>query len=191
MEPLLPAAVIAADAGLVCAPLSVDDAPACWSACQDPEIHRWIPLPRPYTRALALDWCGGGAEARRRAGGASTFGMHLTSAGPDASEVGTFAGCISLSHPNRRDGIVEIGYWVAPGLRRRGIARRAVTALTMLAFESGFARVELRIAPANHASLAVARACGFVAEGTLRSAGVVHGGRTDLVVHSRLIGDPR
>ncbi|MDQ1629815.1 MAG: hypothetical protein QOI54_3559 [Actinomycetota bacterium] len=55
--------------------------------------------------------------------------------------------------------------------------------------QMGFARVELRIAPGNLASLRVAEKAGFRREGVARSAGIVHHGRVDLVIFSLLPAD--
>ncbi len=71
-----------------------------------------------------------------------------------------------------RDGTAELGYWVAPTMRRRGVATRAARAMVGFAFEIGVARVWLRAASNNPASNGVARAVGFTHEGTLRAAGL-------------------
>ena len=58
------------------------------------------------------------------------------------------------------------GYAVAPEFRGRGYATAALTALTAFAWtQPGIDRVELYIEPDNAASIAVARRCGFRAEG--------------------------
>ena len=55
--------------------------------------------------------------------------------------------------------------------------------------ELGLARVELRIAADNSASIAVAERCGFVYEGTLRSLYFKDGLRADTAIYSRLPDD--
>lgn len=177
---ILPSEQITIDDALELAPLETRDAERCCWACQDPDIHRWIPLPTPYTPALARRWCENGAEDYRLRGLGVQFAIRRH---------GVLVGCISLKRPNWREGVIEIAYWVAPDSRRRGVAARAVGALANYAFAHGFDRVELRIAPGNTASIGVAEAAGFVREGTLRSAGVLHTGRTDLVVFSLLMSD--
>src|SRR5581483_7078206 len=69
----------------------------------------------------------------------------------------------------RGDGAFEIGYWIRADLAGRGLATEATAALTRAAFERcGVDRVEIRVDPANAASLAIPRKLGFVEEGTLR-----------------------
>jgi RimJ/RimL family protein N-acetyltransferase len=64
---------------------------------------------------------------------------------------------------------LEIGYWVHRRWTRRGIATALSAALTRVAFEHcGADRVEIRIDPANTASLAIPRKLGFAEEATLR-----------------------
>jgi RimJ/RimL family protein N-acetyltransferase len=63
----------------------------------------------------------------------------------------------------------EIGYWVRASRAGQGFATEAAAALTRVAFDvSGVERVEIRVDPANGASLAIPRKLGFVEEGTLR-----------------------
>lgn len=72
-------------------------------------------------------------------------------------------------HTRRGPGIFEIGYWIAGELTGRGLATESSAALTRVAFEAcGAERVEIRVDPANAASLAIPRKLGFVEEGTLR-----------------------
>ena len=79
---------------------------------------------------------------------------------------------------------------MAPWARGRGVATRAVRAVTAWALrDAGLARVVLRAAPGNTASCAVARAAGYAREGIARDAGLLHDGRTDLCVHSFVKGD--
>jgi RimJ/RimL family protein N-acetyltransferase len=168
------------DTDLVLSPLESADARPCYEACQDPVINAWIPLPKPYTLEIASAWCGGGAEDYRLQGLGAQFGIR---------RLGRFCGCMALKAPNWREGVIEISYWVAPGARRMGVASRSVPALANHAFALGFDRVEIRVAPGNVASVRVAEKSGFQYEGTLRSAGVLHSGRTDLMLFSLLMSD--
>jgi RimJ/RimL family protein N-acetyltransferase len=64
---------------------------------------------------------------------------------------------------------LEIGYWIRASRIGRGHAREATAALTKVAFRvCGVERVEIRIDPANHASLRIPRVLGFREEATLR-----------------------
>jgi len=161
-------------------PVSRRHADACFSSCQDPEIHRWLPLPQPYTRAFAEDWCGHAAEGFRAAG----LGIHFAIC--DGDEM---VGCISFKNVRWKEDVVEIGYWLDPSARGRGLATRAVSALANVAFAEGFQRVEMRIAEGNERSIAVAERAGFVYEGLLRMGGIIHGGRVDLRMYSLLMSD--
>lgn len=83
--------------------------------------------------------------------------------------------------------IGEVGYWVGPAGRGRGVAPRAVRLLANWAFaEGGLARLELLIEPANTASLAVAERAGCEREGLLRSKAIVGGERRDMLLYSLL-----
>lgn len=161
-------------------PIDGSHAEACFVACQDEEIHRWLPLPRPYTYELAARWCESGAEAYRLDG----LGIHYA-----IIAGGAFVGCASYRDPRWREGIVEISYWVKRESRGRGVATASVRALALNAFAIGFQRVELRVAPGNDASHGVAKSARFAREGTLRSAGITHSGRVDLVLYSQIVSD--
>ncbi|HZO61349.1 MAG TPA: GNAT family protein [Gaiellaceae bacterium] len=77
-------------------------------------------------------------------------------------------------HTRRGEGAFEIGYWIAADLAGRGLATEVTAALTRVAFEvCEVERVEIRVDPANAASIAIPRRLGFVEEGTLRK--VLHG----------------
>ena len=66
-------------------------------------------------------------------------------------------------------GALEIGYWIRASQAGRGFATEVAAALTRVTFEmDGLERVEVRVDPANDASLAIPRKLGFVEEGTLR-----------------------
>ena len=72
-------------------------------------------------------------------------------------------------HTRAGDGALEIGYWIRASSVGRGYARETTAALTRVAFGvCGVDRVEIRVDPANEASLRIPRALGFTEEGTLR-----------------------
>ena len=72
----------------------------------------------------------------------------------------------------------EIGYWVAPWARRRGVATAAVRAMSGWAFaNAGVVRLELLTDWANVGSQRVALAAGFQREGVRRSAASDRGRR--------------
>lgn len=171
--------------GIRLRPFRESDADDVVAGCGDPLTQRFVPgLPQPYTRADALRWITEGSVAARVAGG-------LAYAVADAA-TDRLVGGIGIARvvPERAQG--EIGYWVVPSARGRGIASAAATALAARALENGgLARLELLTDLENTASQRVALAAGFTREGIRRSAGpAVGGGRSDLVVWARVAGDP-
>ncbi|HEX8632193.1 MAG TPA: GNAT family protein, partial [Catenuloplanes sp.] len=85
----------------------------------------------------------------------------------------------------------EVGYWVAPWARRRGVATAAVRTLSSWAFAGELRRLELVTDWENTASQRVALAAGFHREGVRRGAAPARdGGRGDFVAFARLADDP-
>ncbi|WP_432903590.1 GNAT family N-acetyltransferase [Micromonospora matsumotoense] len=165
-------------------PYRPDDAGDLVAGCADPVNLRFNPvLPQPYTLADARWWITEGAPAAWRGGGAA---YAIVDADTDRPVGG--AG-LSQVVPGR--GQAELGYWVAPQARRRGIATAATRALATAAFRAGLARLELLIQAENPASQRVALAAGFHPEGVRRSAGLGRdGSRYDLLAWVRLADDP-
>jgi RimJ/RimL family protein N-acetyltransferase len=72
-------------------------------------------------------------------------------------------------HTRQGEGIFEIGYWLRASRVGQGLCTEATAALTRVGFElGGVGRIEIRVDPANEASLAIPRKLGFVEEGRLR-----------------------
>jgi RimJ/RimL family protein N-acetyltransferase len=72
-------------------------------------------------------------------------------------------------HTRVGEGAFEIGYWVRASRVGEGLATEATAALARVAFEVvGVQRVEIRVDPANEASLRVPRRLGFREEALLR-----------------------
>jgi RimJ/RimL family protein N-acetyltransferase len=152
------------------------------AACNDPLISRFIPsLPSPYVRADAVDWIARGVpDIFARGGAAFAVVDPATDRLLGASSIGSVLA-----------GRGEIGYWVAPWARGRGVATAACTALTGVAFSAGVARLDLRTELENGPSQRVAIAAGYLREGVQRAGGVGRDGvRHDLVQWARLVGDP-
>jgi len=83
------------------------------------------------------------------------------------------------------DDVAEVGYWVAPWARGRGVAAQATRVLCEWAIrDHGFERVQLFAATGNAASQRVAEEAGFVREGVARNACCVPDGRADMVLFS-------
>lgn len=158
------------------------DIDAVVTACQDPETIRWTMVPHPYERHHAEGYVG----PVSRDAWASRSAVNW--AAVDAAD--TVLGSISLVRINLQTSVAEVGYWVSPRARRRGVARRAAAAVTEWALrEVGFPRVELLAAVGNAGSRRVAELAGFTQEGVLRSAGLGRGERLDMVIFGRLPDD--
>lgn len=156
--------------------ITLGDVAAIVDGCSDPLTQRWLPLPRPYRDEDATAWI------THHAG---------PPAHPRAIDVaGRLAGVIDLKRTDWRAGTTEIGYWLHPAFRGRGLMTASTRLLGDWALRrQGMERVEVRVATGNLASQRVALAAGYHREGILRSAGFVHDGRVDLVVFSRVRAD--
>ena len=166
---------------VVLRPLRIDDAPDIVVGCDDPLSQRFLQqLPSPYTLADARWWITEGAPASRATGG-QVYGI----ADPASDRL---IGCVGLSRRGRHE--MEVGYWVVPGVRGRGVATEATRLLSTHALTGDVARLELRTDPANAGSQRVAIAAGFTREGIARGAGSARdGSRYDLIVWARLATD--
>ncbi|WP_170226385.1 GNAT family N-acetyltransferase [Rudaeicoccus suwonensis] len=157
------------------------DAEAVAEGCADAETLRWLPLPTPYPRDLAAEWIRDDVPLQRTSGRGIVRAIEYD---------GAFCGVIDLKKTNWRALTTEIGFWVMPAARGQGLAGRASRLLSDWAMEmAGIERVEIRSATGNFGSQRSAVAAGFTQEGVLRSAGIVHGGRVDLVVFGRTRDD--
>jgi RimJ/RimL family protein N-acetyltransferase len=161
-----------------------DDVSDIVAGCADPLTRRFIDgLPAPYTEVDARWWVTQGAPAAFAVGGAA-----YAVADPATDRL---LGTVGLSNPVPQRGQAELGYWVAPWARRRGVATAATRALAGHAFAAGTARLELLTHVENTASQRVALAAGFRPEGVRRSASPDRRtGRRDLTVWVRLADDP-
>jgi len=84
----------------------------------------------------------------------------------------------------------EIGIWLAPQFRRRGLGRRALRlAGEWLLGPCGLARIELFAEPDNAPMLHAAQAAGFVREGILREYLRKRGTGVDVVIMSLISED--
>jgi RimJ/RimL family protein N-acetyltransferase len=157
------------------------DVPAVTAACQDPEIPRWTVVPHNYTERHAREFISGTAADL-------ATGRELALAIVDADD--RLLGALGISNFDWADLKAEIGYWMAPEARRRGVGARATRMLAAWALTSlGLERLELLANPENEASQRLAERAGFTREGTLRRYRRRHGVREDLVMFSLLAED--
>jgi RimJ/RimL family protein N-acetyltransferase len=92
------------------------------------------------------------------------LGLHLA---VQARDSGEHVGAMSLMLPGGWTGTAEVGYGIRSGMRNRGYATEALTALTGWAVSTGrLYRVDLLTDPGNTASRRVAERAGYQAVGT-------------------------
>jgi RimJ/RimL family protein N-acetyltransferase len=147
-----------ADGELRVRPWRAEDAAALALAWADPEVARWTGVPAACDEAAARRWIDGDA-ARRAAGRSLDLVVEVD---------GAVAGEVGLVGPGllRPGASVEIGWWVGPAHRGRGLATRAVRLVAAWAVEELDRPVlEAVCDPANPASAAVARRAGFTPDG--------------------------
>jgi len=106
----------------------------------------------------------------------------------DVRSGATFGGG-TLHHLDTERGIIEIGYWLYPQARGRGIATKVARALAEHAFTIGVQRVTAYVTVGNRESERVLERAGFTREGVLRSMPKSDGGRVDKTIFSLLPGE--
>lgn len=155
------------------------DVPAMLEAFSDPvfvAFSDWA----PQSPVDALDYLDR-RERERLAGTAIDLAI------VDPHEPAAVLGGASLNDIDTQHLRANVGYWLSPVGRGRGLATRAVNLLAEWAFtDLVLARLELTCGPDNIASQRVAARCGFLHEGVLRSHMSFRDGRRDTVVFSRL-----
>lgn len=155
------------------------DAPQIADARTDPDIDLWNPMRKP-----AEQWCTDRGDW--------SDGTHASWAATRPDRPGVVIGAVSLHQIDHEQLDAEVGFFVIPAHRRRGVATACVEAATAFAFgELGLRRTHLFHAIENRGSCAVATGCGYLLEGTHRESyrcgdGVWH----DEHSHGRLASDP-
>jgi len=95
----------------------------------------------------------------------------------------------TLHHLDVERSIVEIGYFVLPHARRRGVATKIARLLAEHAFSLGIERVVAYVNVGNIPSERVAERAGFTREGVARSMPKPDGRRVDKTLFSLLPGE--
>ncbi|MFE2295272.1 GNAT family N-acetyltransferase [Streptomyces sp. NPDC059452] len=147
---------LTADA-LLMRPWREEDVPALLEAYDDPVMRQWVWLP-VSTPQEAADWL----ESQREGWESGTrFSFAVT----DTARGGELVGNLTLKRPGPDPGRAEVGYWTAARARGRGVAPRALEALTDWAFTAfageGLVRLDLLHQVDNVASCRVAEKCGY------------------------------
>jgi len=158
----------------------VDDVDALLPAFSDPELREAGNLPAFGRDELAASL--GELPALAKAG------RLLPLAAIEATS-GDVIGAGILHHLDVERKIVEIGYFVLPAARGRGIATSIARALAEHAFSLGVDRVAAYVNVGNSASERVLERAGFTREGVVRSMPKPDGRRIDKTLFSLLPGE--
>ncbi|MCD2463458.1 MULTISPECIES: GNAT family N-acetyltransferase [unclassified Streptomyces] len=146
-----------------------DDVAELVEAYRDPALRRWAVAPIG-TEDEGLAWVRAQEEAWA-AGGRLAFAVVEA---PSGGEPRRLAGGVVLKGVAPGTPSAEVGYWTAARTRGRGVAPRALEALTAWAFDSfradGLERLELLHQADNTASCRVAEKCGYAFDRTLPAA---------------------
>ncbi|MDT0341589.1 GNAT family N-acetyltransferase [Streptomyces litchfieldiae] len=159
-------------------PFTADDIDWVHQVALDPLMRTFIDLPSPYRREHAEHF----VERLVREGWATRRRVEYLA---EDAATGERLGRAGLSL--KTGGAAEVGYWVDPAARGRGVATTAVTALCGWAFATlGLGIVHWRAEVGNDASRRVAEKAGFRVEATLRQRVVHRGQRVDAWLGSML-----
>lgn len=148
----------------------------------DPQLHIRMGQERPPSGAQLGRW----AEDEPAERGAGTHAtLAILEPGSDACR-----GQINVHHLDWDHTRAEVGIWLAPQVRGKGIASRALRlASTWLLDGCGLERVEVLTEPDNRAMIRAAQAAGFKHEGLLRGYTRERGARVDNAVFSLVRAD--
>lgn len=162
-----------------------DDVEAIRSACQDPEIQHWVPIPVPYRYEDALEYATVHTEQRWEAGTEFTWTIRLSS---------QLAGVVGLYRVANSS--ADLGFWMDPAFRGRGFLTEACLEVLDFAFGPapqglGLARVGWNAYAGNIGSARVAQKLGFHFEGTARLGAALRGELRDDWAAGLLLTDDR
>ncbi|WP_306336499.1 GNAT family N-acetyltransferase [Streptomyces sp. KL118A] len=147
--------------GLTLRPWTARDVPALLAAHRDPVLRRWLVL-RLESEAEAHRW----VEEQHEAWTAGTwFSFAILETDADSDRPVGNVVLKAVPDGSRPGAASEVGYWTAPEARGKGVAPRALEAVSRWAFASlplaVPGRLELLHAAANENSCRVARKCGY------------------------------
>jgi RimJ/RimL family protein N-acetyltransferase len=166
------------DETLVARLLAERDVPTVAPAFRDPEIGGENGMP-PFDEDTLR------AVVRERLPELRARGLLVPYVIQDTSD-GTLLGAVTVRHFDPMRHALEVGYWLFPHARGRGVATRAVRAVAREAFASGLWRLEAHVRVGNEASDRVLERAGFTREGVKRRYLRHGGGRVDATIYSLL-----
>jgi RimJ/RimL family protein N-acetyltransferase len=98
-----------------------------------------------------------------------------------------FLGHVMLHSVDFKHRRAEVGYWLVPSARGRGVGKTAVALLVEWAFARlDLHRLEITTTPDNVAARALAASVGFAEEGVMRARNFERGRHVDVVLLARL-----
>lgn len=138
-----------------------DDLPCVAEAATDPEIPRGTTVPAEYTDERGRQWI-------ERQWSRQTTGQGLSLAVVE-TQIGAAVGLVYFGL-RKPEGHCELGYWLVPSARGRGLGTEAMRiASRWVLSETDVYRLYAHVVTSNAASLALMEGCGFTREGVLRS----------------------
>ena len=147
---------LAAGADLALRPFAPNDIDDIVLTHQDDEFLTHIPVIHPYTRAKAERF----ALTVSTEMWAEEVGCAYAIANTHTNRL---LGSVGVPHFDHETGQAHVGYWTAPWARRQGVASAGLRTISnWLLNEVGATRIVLHIEDDHTASVAVARAAGFV-----------------------------
>lgn len=162
-------------------PFRADDIPWVYEVSLDPAVQKYVQIPLPYRIADAEFFVREMAIAAWERRGRAEFVVVRSADGVPLGRVGLGLDGV---------GAAQIGYWMDPAARSRGVATRAVRELCRWGFGTlGLGLIEWRAEVGNTASRRVAEKAGFTVEAVLRRRLVHRGVRVDAWIGSMLPGE--
>ncbi len=153
--------------GLILRPWRAEDAGVLVAAHRDPLLRRWL-MTHLESEEEARRWVD--AQSEGWATG-SRFSFAVLECGEGMSDDGRPIGHVVLKKAPSAEASAEVGYWTSAQARGRGVASRALDAVSRWALGPQrvmpLARLDLLHASGNHASCRVAENNGFVLRGVL------------------------
>ncbi|WP_366179805.1 GNAT family N-acetyltransferase [Actinomyces timonensis] len=182
--------------GLLLSAPTMDDAERVHEICQDPEIHRWTPVPSPYSLDDARQYLTGVVAPGWETGRELTWAIRERRGAGGEGADGRPVGMIGLRVDSSGRG--DLRFWVAPEARGRGVATRAAGAVVDAALDPGALALPavswscwIDDGVPNWPSWRIAWSLGFTREGLRRAARVRDGRRLDEWTATLLAGEPR